>query len=105
VILIILAAIIIALAEGVPLIKKRLWRELGIFFCLILLAVFIPVAFRKKIYTTLEELQTDVDLWIKSYNEERPHSGRHCDGKTPMETFLQSKHLAQDKMLGNDLAA
>jgi len=44
VILIILAAIIIALAEGVPLIKKRLWRELGIFFCLILLAVFIGIA-------------------------------------------------------------
>lgn len=70
-----------------------------------ILTEFYQIAFRKKIYTTLEELQTDVDLWIKSYNEERPHSGRHCDGKTPMETFLQSKHLAQDKMLGNDLAA
>lgn len=66
---------------------------------------FYQVAFRKKIYTTLEELQTDVDLWIKSYNEERPHSGKHCDGKTPMETFLQTKHLAEDKMLGRDLAA
>ena len=66
---------------------------------------FYQVAFRKKIYNTLEELQTDVDLWIKSYNEERPHSGRHCDGKTPMETFLQTKHLAEDKMFGHDLAA
>ena len=70
-----------------------------------ILTEFYQVAFRKKIYTTLEELQTDVDLWIKSYNEERPHSGKQCDGKTPMETFLQTKHLALDKMLGSDLAA
>lgn len=70
-----------------------------------ILTEFYQVAFRKKIYTTLEELQNDVDVWIKSYNEDRPHSGKHCDGKTPMETFLQSKHLAEDKMLGRDLAA
>ena len=70
-----------------------------------ILTEFYQIAFRKKIYTTLEELQTDVDFWIKSYNEERPHSGKHCDGKTPMETFLQTKHLAENKMLGRDLAA
>ena len=66
---------------------------------------FYQIAFRKKIYNTLEELQKDVDLWVKSYNEERPHTGKHCDGKTPMETFLQTKHLAENKMFGNDLAA
>jgi transposase InsO family protein len=65
---------------------------------------FYQIAFRKKIYNTLEELQNDVDLWIKSYNEERPHSGRYCDGKTPMETFLGTKHLAEDKMHGYNLA-
>ena len=65
---------------------------------------FYQVAFRKKIYNTLEELQNDLDQWIKNYNEERPHSGRYCDGKTPMETFLQNKHLAKDKMLGYNLA-
>ena len=65
---------------------------------------FYQVAFRKKIYNTLEELQNDLDQWIKNYNEERPHSGRFCDGKTPMETFLQTKHLAKDKMLGYNLA-
>jgi len=65
---------------------------------------FYQIAFRKKIYTTLEELQNDVDLWIKSYNEQRPHTGKHCDGKTPMETFLETKHLAESKMLGNNLA-
>ena len=66
---------------------------------------FYQVAFRKKIYRTLEELQNDVDVWLKSYNEERPHTGKHCEGRSPMETFLQTKHLAEDKMLGSDLAA
>lgn len=66
---------------------------------------FYQVAFRKKIYTRLEDLQNDVDVWMKNYNEDRPHSGKHCDGKTPMETFLVTKRLAEDKMLGRDLAA
>lgn len=65
---------------------------------------FYQVAFRKKIYNTLEELQNDADIWIKYYNEDRLHSGKHCDGRTPMETFLQTKHLAKDKMLGYNLA-
>src|SRR6187200_770340 len=36
---------------------------------------FYSVAFRKRLYTTLEELQADVDLWLTEYNEARPHSG------------------------------
>lgn len=55
--------------------------------------------FRKKLYHTLEELQVDVDQWLRKYNEERPHSGRYCYGKTPWRTFLDSKHLAQQKDL------
>lgn len=31
------------------------------------------------------------------YNTQRPHSGRYCFGKTPMQTFLDSKHIALDK--------
>jgi transposase InsO family protein len=58
---------------------------------------FYSVTFRKKIYHSLEELQIDLDLWIKRYNEFRPHSGRHCYGKTPMQTFLDAKHIAQEK--------
>ena len=64
-----------------------------------ILEEFYQIAFRKKVYTTLEQLQADVDAWVQSYNEERPHSGRYCYGKTPMETFRQSKHLAEAKML------
>lgn len=60
---------------------------------------FYHVAFRKKVYDNLEELQKDADEWIKEYNEERTHSGKHCYGKTPMQTFLDAKHLALEKML------
>jgi transposase InsO family protein len=58
---------------------------------------FYDTAFRKKIYSSLEDLQTDVNVWIKYYNEERPHSGKYCYGKTPMQTFLDTKHIALEK--------
>lgn len=60
---------------------------------------FYRVAFRKKIYKKLDELQTDLDAWLKLYNEERPHQGRWCYGKTPMQTFIDSIPLAKEKML------
>ena len=34
---------------------------------------FYRVAFRKKIYRTIDELQADLDAWIAEYNEVRPH--------------------------------
>src|SRR4026209_1028722 len=49
---------------------------------------FYAVAFRKKLYTSIEEMQTDLNVWINQYNEDRTHSGKYCFGKTPMETFL-----------------
>ena len=60
---------------------------------------FYRVAFRKKLYASIEELQNDLDLWIKSYNEERPHQGRWCFGKTPMQTFLDAIPIAKEKMI------
>lgn len=60
---------------------------------------FYATAFRKNVYTTLDELQHDVDLWIQEYNTERTHSGKYCFGKTPMQTFIDSKNLALEKML------
>jgi transposase InsO family protein len=62
-----------------------------------LLEEFYRVAFRRKLYTSIAELQTDLDAWIKSYNEERPHQGRWCFGKTPMQTFLDARHIAWEK--------
>jgi integrase-like protein len=60
---------------------------------------FYRVAFRKKLYTTLEELQADLDAWLREYNEQRPHQGRWCYGKTPMQTFLDTLPLAKEKLL------
>jgi transposase InsO family protein len=62
---------------------------------------FYQIAFRKKIYRNLDELQDDLDAWLDKYNQERPHSGRYCYGKTPMQTFEDSLPLAKDKMLDN----
>lgn len=66
-----------------------------------ILEEFYQIAFRKKIYATIEQLQADLDQWIDKYNQERPHSGRYCYGKTPMETFLDSIELAKEKILDN----
>jgi hypothetical protein len=60
---------------------------------------FYAVAFRKKLYGSIEEMQVDLDLWINQYNHERTHSGKYCFGKTPMETFMSSKNLATQKRI------
>jgi transposase InsO family protein len=60
---------------------------------------FYRVAFRKRIYGSMAELQDDLDTWMKCYNEDRPHQGRWCFGKTPMQTFLDAIPLAREKML------
>lgn len=60
---------------------------------------FYAIAFRKKLYTSIEELQADLDKWMDEYNNERTHSGKYCYGKTPMQTFRESLHLAKEKML------
>ncbi len=57
---------------------------------------FYDIAFRKKIYHSVDELQLDVDMWLSKYNEQRPHSGKHCYGKTPMQTFREAAHLAAE---------
>lgn len=60
---------------------------------------FYRVAFRKKIYRTLDDLQSDLDAWLQEYNEHRSHQGRWCYGKTPMQTFMDSVPLAKEKMV------
>ena len=60
---------------------------------------FYQMAFRKKVYTSVAELQQDVDEWMEWYNRERTHSGRHCDGRTPFQTLRETKHLVYQSML------
>lgn len=38
-------------------------------------------------YETLEEMQVDLDLYLESYNTQRPHRGRKMNGRTPYAVF------------------
>jgi hypothetical protein len=59
---------------------------------------FYRIAFRRKIYRSIDELQADLDARIAGYNQERPHQGRWCFGKKPMQTFLDAIPIAKEKM-------
>lgn len=61
---------------------------------------FYQVTFRKKIYSTLEQLQADLDEWVIKYNTERTHQGKMCCGRTPFETLLDGQRLWKEKQLG-----
>jgi len=41
----------------------------------------------------------DLRHFVEQYNTDRPHRGRWCYGKTPMQTFMDSVSLAREKML------
>ena len=62
---------------------------------------FYAIAFRKKIYTSIEQLQADLDMWMNSYNTQRTHSGKYCFGKTPMQTFIEGIAVARKYQLQN----
>jgi transposase InsO family protein len=60
---------------------------------------FYRVAFRKRIYETIGQLQADLDDWMEEYNRARSHQGRWCYGKTPMQTFLDTLPVAREKLI------
>ena len=64
-----------------------------------LLDEFYRVAFRKKLYRRIDELQADLDAWLVEYNEQRTHQGRWCYGKTPMQTFIDTLPVAKEKLM------
>jgi transposase InsO family protein len=66
---------------------------------------FYQVAFRTKVYSSVEELQVDLDTWLSEYNDKRPHSGKYCYGKTPMQTFIDAIPMTREKMIGYEAAA
>jgi hypothetical protein len=45
-------------------------------------------------------VQVDLDEWLREYNEKRPHSGKYCYGKTPMQTFLDAIPMTRQKLVG-----
>ena len=63
---------------------------------------FYAVAFRRKVYRGIAEIQLDLDEWLRQYNNERTHSGKYCYGKTPMLTFVESIPLAREKLFGHN---
>jgi len=60
---------------------------------------FYQITFRKKIYTTMEELKKDLNVWMEYYNNERTHQGKKCCGRTPLETLLDGKSIWAEKNL------
>ncbi len=63
---------------------------------------FYQTAFRKKVFTSLDEMQADLDEYMRIYNFERTNQGKNCKGKTPVETFtagleLCAKYLPYEK--------
>jgi transposase InsO family protein len=48
---------------------------------------FFRIAFRKKLYESVEVLQVDLDAWLVHYNTERPHQGYRNRGHRPIETI------------------
>ncbi len=64
-----------------------------------LLDEFYRIAFRKRLYGSIAELQGDLDDWMQIYNVERTHQGRWCFGKTPMQTFLDALAFAKEKQI------
>ena len=40
---------------------------------------------------------------LNEYNQSRPHSGKYCFGKTPMQLFLDSVSLTKEKTLNQTL--
>jgi transposase InsO family protein len=62
---------------------------------------FYKVAFRKKIYTSIEEIQVDLDIFMATYNNERTNQGKHCQGRTPMQTLREGRALYQQYVFEN----
>lgn len=64
-----------------------------------ILEEFYSSAFRKKIYTSIESLQADLDIYLNYYNYNRTHQGKMCCGRTPWQTFMEGKQLWAEKNL------
>lgn len=59
---------------------------------------FYSIAFRKKLYTNLGELQSDLDGFMDNYNKERTNQGKRCQGRTPYETFMEGIDIYKSKV-------
>ena len=65
---------------------------------------FYKVAFRRKIYKSIDEIQIELDIFMDNYNYERTNQGKHCQGRTPMQTFEDGRALYQKYVFENSEA-
>jgi hypothetical protein len=48
---------------------------------------FYAVAFRKTLYTSIDQMQADLDVFMAYYNNDRTNQGKRCQGRTPKQTW------------------
>ncbi len=59
-----------------------------------ILEEFYQVAFRTRIYETLDQLNDDLHKYLKTYNYQRTHQGKRTNGRVPAELYLLHKKSA-----------
>jgi len=59
-----------------------------------ILEEFYQVAFRTKIYTSVLELNDDLNRFVEFYNCQRTHQGKRTKGRVPAELYLLHKQKA-----------
>ena len=64
---------------------------------------FYAVAFRKKLYVSIGEIQADLDVFMDWYNNERTNQGKYCQGRTPARSFADGLDLYQKYVYENDV--
>ena len=64
-----------------------------------ILQKFYQVAFRRKVYESLDQLQADLDNWIEHYKTERTHQGKRCCGRTPFQTMIEGIEIWKAKFI------
>ncbi|MBI5814079.1 MAG: IS481 family transposase [Nitrospinae bacterium] len=64
---------------------------------------FYSVAFRRKLYGSVDEIQADLDIFMAWYNAERTNQGRYCKGRTPLQTFTDGLELYQRYVYENEI--
>ena len=64
-----------------------------------ILQEFYQVVFRKTLFESIEQLQKDLDEWIDTYNNNRSHQGKICEGRTPLQTLEDGKKIWKEKFL------
>lgn len=65
---------------------------------------FFAVAFRKTLYESLPQLQTDLDQYLEFYNRQRAHQGYRTQGRTPYQAFVDGIALRRREEVAPEAA-